>query len=85
MTNEDQRDQLIRESKLGEQASTAWLHFMKKYTEDKQRELFDEFLSVDINTCHFVKFKQQALDQIVSGILVAIETGKLADKQLEER
>ena len=83
--NEELRDQLIRESKVGEQASMAWMHYMKKYTEDKQRELFDEFLDADISACHMIKFKQQALDQIVSGILLAIETGKLADKQLEER
>jgi hypothetical protein len=83
--NEDQKDQLIRESKVGEQANMAWMHYMKKYVEDKQKELFAEFLDASLTDCHMIKFKQQALDQIVSGILLAIETGKLAEKQLEER
>jgi hypothetical protein len=85
MTNEDQRDQLIRESKLGEQANMAWMHYMKKYTEDKQKELYQEFLDAPLEAMVLVKYKQMALDQVVSGILLAIETGKLADKQLEEK
>jgi len=83
--NEETKDKLLRESKEGEKANMAWMHYMKKYTEDKQKELYNEFLDSDLGTCHIIKFKQQALDQIVSGILMAIETGKLADKQLEER
>ena len=82
---EDQRDQLLRESKLGEQASMAWMHYMKKYTEDKQKELFEKFLNQPLDQMILVKYEQIALDQLVAGILMAIETGKLADKQLEER
>jgi hypothetical protein len=83
--NEDFRDRLLRESKEGERASMAWMSYMKKYTEDQQKELYQEFLDAPIETMVLVKYKQIALDQIVSGILLAIETGKLADKQLEER
>lgn len=82
---EEFRDQLIRESKEGEKANTAWMSYMKKYTEDTQQKLFQEFLDAPLETMALVKYKQIALDQIVSGILIAIETGKLADKQLEER
>ncbi len=81
---EEQLDQLLRESKEGEKANMAWIQYVKKYVEDKQRELFDRFLNLPVEQCFLVKYEQQALDQLVSGILMAIETGKLADKQLEE-
>jgi hypothetical protein len=82
---EEQLDQLHKEAKAGDQANIAWMTYIKKYVEDKQKELFAEFLDASLADCHMVKFKQQALDQLVSGILVVIETGKLAEKQLEER
>ena len=81
---EEQLDQLRKEAKVGEQANTAWMSYVKKYTEGKQKELFAEFLDTSLADCHMVKFKQQALDQLVSSILLTIETGKLAEKQLEE-
>lgn len=82
---DEQHDRLLRESKLGEQANMAWMSYMKKYTEDKQKELFEKFLNQPIESMILVKYEQIALDQLVSGILIAIETGKLAEKQLEDR
>lgn len=82
--NDDQIDQLLREAKEGDQANMAWMQYLKKYTEKKQQELFQKFLDSPVSECFLVKYEQQALDQLVSGILMAIETGKLADKQLEE-
>lgn len=82
---EEQLDQLLRESKEGEKASMVWMQYLKKYTEKKQQELFQKFLDSPVSECFLVKYEQQALDQLVSGILMAIETGKLADKQLEDR
>jgi type III secretory pathway component EscR len=84
MTDE-QLDQLHKEAKAGEQANTAWMAYLKKYTEDKQKEIFQRFLDSSMNDCFMLKYEQMALDQIVSGILLTIETGKLAEKQLEER
>lgn len=82
---EEQLDQLHREAKAGEQANLAWMSYVKKYVEDKQMELFHKFLDASVTDCFMVKYEQQALDQLVSGILLAIETGKLAEKQLEEK
>jgi len=83
--NDDQLDQLLREAKEGDQANMAWMQYLKKYTEKKQQELFQKFLDSPVSECFLVKYEQQALDQLVSGILMAIETGKLANKQLEEK
>ena len=84
MTDE-QLDQLRKEAKAGEQANTAWMTYLKKYTEDMQKELFQRFLDTPVGDCFMIKYEQMALDQLVSGILLAIETGRLAENQLEER
>jgi len=80
--NNNNEELLQEEVRIGAKAEIAWNQFMKEYTEQKQIELYTEFLDASIDQCHLVKFKQIALDEMVAGILSAIETGKLAKKQL---
>jgi len=78
-------EQLKTEIALGDRASRAWELYLKQYVDDLNRQYYDEFINTnDIDSVLEIKQKQWALTQMAQSIQTTIETGRLAQQQLDE-
>ena len=77
-------EQLKTEVALGDRASRAWELYLKQYVDDLNKQYYDEFINTnDIDSVLEIKQKQLALAQMAQSIQTTIETGRLAQQQLD--
>ncbi len=77
-------EQLKTEIALGDRASRAWELYLKQYVEDLNEQYYDEFINTnDIDYVLELKRKQKALMHMTQSIQTTIETGRLAQQQLD--
>jgi hypothetical protein len=77
-------EQLKTEIALGDRAARAWELYLKQYVDDLNKQYYDEFINTnDIDSVLEIKQKQWALTQMAQSIQTTIETGRLAQQQLD--
>ncbi len=78
-------EHLKTEVALGDRAARAWELYLKQYVDDLNKQYYDEFINTnDIDSVLEIKQKQWALTQMAQSIQTTIETGRLAQQQLDE-
>ena len=83
--NEEIEYQLKEEIALGDRASRAWELYLKQYVEELNKQYYDEFINTnDIDIVVLIKNKQHALMEMAQAIQSTIETGRLAQQQIDE-
>jgi hypothetical protein len=83
--NENTEYQLKQEVALGDRASRAWELYLKQYVDELNKQYYDEFINTsDIDSVLEIKQKQWALTQMAQSIKSTIETGRLAQQQIDE-
>ena len=83
----EQKEGLELARNHGRHARQAWDHYMKALIEDRRAEIFDTFRKVrpnDVDQIVILRHLLAAVDDIEKAVLIDIDRGEYAAKQLNE-
>lgn len=71
---------------LGNRAGRAYITYFKAYVDDRYERLYEQFKTIDdIEELLAIKSELKAVKSIENDLLSAIDTGRLAQLQLERK